>query len=205
MNIRVLYEIYLNVFKYINSRNLETDDTVMNLYDFITKATSDLKVTINTNKSIIIIAVPDSKYATLNIDSRKYIKELSKSKKEEILYICDIFNMGDKRASNSLIIKKLLDDINTINNTIYVQIRNYKNFIIDISSSNVVPKHRIVDDKEEFKKTIKNMYIKLSSLPKILDCDTAATWIGAKPGDIIEVDRPSVTCNIYTQYRLVIS
>lgn len=204
MNIRIIYEIYLNVFKYIKGRKLVTEDVIIPFYDFISKATSDQRIIINTDKSIIVIAIPDTKYATLNIDSRKYIKDLCKKDKEEILYICDIFNMGDKRVSNSVVIKKLLDDINIINNKIFVQIRNYRNFIIDIISSNVVPKHRIVEDKDEFKKTLKNMHIKLSSIPKILDCDTPIVWLGARPGDVIEVDRPSITCNIFSQYRYVI-
>ena len=50
MNIRIIYEIYLNVFKSIKGRKLVTEDVIMPFYDFINKSISDQRIVVNTEK-----------------------------------------------------------------------------------------------------------------------------------------------------------
>jgi DNA-directed RNA polymerase I, II, and III subunit RPABC1 len=71
----------------------------------------------------------------------------------------------------------------------------------DISQHRKVPKHRVITD-DEVQTMMKKFNIKeLSNLPKI-DCqDAMAKWIGARPGDVIEVTGMCVSSGENTRYR----
>ncbi len=59
---------------------------------------------------------------------------------------------------------------------------------IDITKHFLVPKHRILSQKEK-EELLKKYGVKESQLPKILASDPMVKAIGAKPGDIIEIER----------------
>lgn len=73
---------------------------------------------------------------------------------------------------------------------------------IDITKHFLVPKHRILSQKEK-EELLKKYGVKESQLPKILASDPMVKAIGAKPGDIIEIER-----NLFGKksiyYRLVV-
>jgi DNA-directed RNA polymerase subunit H (RpoH/RPB5) len=75
----------------------------------------------------------------------------------------------------------------------------------DISQHRKVPKHRIMTD-DEVQKMMKQFNVKtLSSLPKI-DCqDAMAKWIGARPGDVVEVSGICVASGENKRYRYCMS
>ena len=67
----------------------------------------------------------------------------------------------------------------------------------------LVPKHRMMDDKE-VQKLIARLGIKKWQLPKLLDRDPIAILLGARPGRVLEIKRRSETAGDSTYYRLVI-
>jgi DNA-directed RNA polymerase subunit H (RpoH/RPB5) len=69
----------------------------------------------------------------------------------------------------------------------------------------MVPKHTIVP-KEEHADLLKGLYVsEKRHLLHITSADPIVRCIGALPGDIIRIDRPSPNSGTYTIYRLVVA
>lgn len=73
----------------------------------------------------------------------------------------------------------------------------------DLTEHDLVPKHTILSKKEE-KDVLKKYEIKPDQLPKLLNTDPVVVSIGAKPGQIIKVERKSQTAKKAVAYRLVV-
>ena len=86
-------------------------------------------------------------------------------------------------------------------NKIFIQIFSIDNLIRNITNHELVPKMRILSEKE--KEEIKKKYNieNNSNLPLILKSDPAAMFYGVKSGDYIEITRTSETSGIYIAYR----
>jgi len=86
-------------------------------------------------------------------------------------------------------------------NKIFIQIFSIDNLIRNITNHELVPKMRIVSEKE--KEDIKKKYNieNNSNLPLILKSDPAAMFYGIKSGDFVEITRTSETSGIYIAYR----
>ncbi len=67
----------------------------------------------------------------------------------------------------------------------------------------LVPKHRILSEEEK-RSLLEKFNISEIQLPKILANDPAVKALGAKPGDVIEIERPSPTAGKTLYYRLVV-
>jgi DNA-directed RNA polymerase subunit H len=66
-----------------------------------------------------------------------------------------------------------------------------------------VPKHRLLSEDEKAK--IIEKYGSPDLFPKILKKDPAIRHLGAKAGDIIEIERESLTAGKSLYYRVVVS
>ena len=86
-------------------------------------------------------------------------------------------------------------------NKIFIQIFSIDNLIRNITNHELVPKMRIVSEKE--KEEIKKKYNieNNSNLPLILKSDPVAMFYGIKSGDFVEITRTSETSGIYIAYR----
>ena len=73
----------------------------------------------------------------------------------------------------------------------------------DLTEHELVPKHTIISEKEE-KEILEKYDIKPDQLPKILNADPVVVSIGAKPGQIIKVERESQTARKAVAYRIVV-
>ncbi|RME55346.1 DNA-directed RNA polymerase subunit H [Candidatus Woesearchaeota archaeon] len=73
---------------------------------------------------------------------------------------------------------------------------------LDISKHILVPKHTKLSD-EEVKSLLEEYNISLKQLPKILKNDPAISDLGAKPGDVIKIERHSPTVGKTYYYRVV--
>lgn len=74
---------------------------------------------------------------------------------------------------------------------------------IDIAKHVLVPKHTKLSDKEK-EEVFLRFNITEFNLPKILKTDAAVKALNAKPGDVIKIDRESVTAGKALYYRAVI-
>jgi DNA-directed RNA polymerase subunit H (RpoH/RPB5) len=68
-----------------------------------------------------------------------------------------------------------------------VQIFELRHLQFDISRNRKVPAHRIISDDEKTDMMKQYNVTRVELLPKI-DCqDPMAKWIGARPGDVVEI------------------
>ena len=74
---------------------------------------------------------------------------------------------------------------------------------IDILKHRLVPKHRIMSEKE-VEELLKKYGITKDKLPKILASDPVIKAIGAKIGDVIEITRKSSVAGQTKYYRVVV-
>ena len=73
----------------------------------------------------------------------------------------------------------------------------------DIFKHELVPKHEVLSP-EETEKLLEKYRVKPYQLPRIRASDAAAIAIGAKPGDVVQITRKSVTAGKSVSYRYVI-
>jgi DNA-directed RNA polymerase subunit H (RpoH/RPB5) len=74
---------------------------------------------------------------------------------------------------------------------------------LDILSHKLVPYHEVISEKEK-NELMEKYKITPDQLPKILNSDPVAKYIGAKPGQIVKVIRKSRTAKEAIAYRFVV-
>ncbi len=74
---------------------------------------------------------------------------------------------------------------------------------IEIVSHQLVPEHTILS-KDEEKELLRRLGIEKTQLPWIKTSDPVAKAIGAKPGNILKVERKSLTAGEAVMFRCVI-
>jgi len=103
-------------------------------------------------------------------------------------------------------ILEIIRSYNTDNKNALLQIFNVRYLQFDISTHRKVPKHRILDEDEIGKLQIKlNITNLKSQLPWIDSQDAMAKWVGARPGDVLEITRLSETAGKSRYYRYCVS
>jgi DNA-directed RNA polymerase I, II, and III subunit RPABC1 len=78
---------------------------------------------------------------------------------------------------------------------------NYASF--DLFEHDLVPTH-IIAEKSEVDLVLKHYKIKKTQLPRIYLSDPAARVLGARPGEVIRIERVSETAGRTFYYRLVV-
>ena len=93
--------------------------------------------------------------------------------------------VSPSRPSESVM--KVLIGHNAQRDNVYVQIFDIRSLGFNISKHRKVPRHRIVKENEK-PEIIKSYNLKsIDQIPKILSQDAMAKFIGARPGDVVEV------------------
>jgi DNA-directed RNA polymerase I, II, and III subunit RPABC1 len=85
-----------------------------------------------------------------------------------------------------------------------VQLFYISHLNIDISKHRKVPKHRLLTDDEKTKLTKTYNILHFKQLPKLDSQDAMARWIGARPGDVVEITGLCVSSADNTRYRYCI-
>ena len=85
------------------------------------------------------------------------------------------------------------------NQLVQIFLQSHLNF--NISKHRKVPKHRIISQEEIDAMSKEYNITKLSSLPKIDSQDAMAKWIGARPGDVVEIVGLCMTSADNKRYR----
>jgi DNA-directed RNA polymerase subunit H len=73
----------------------------------------------------------------------------------------------------------------------------------NVMENYLVPRHSIMSD-DKVAELIEKYGIVKTQLPKILMADPSAKSIGAKPGEVIMIERESPTAGLSVYYRLVV-
>ena len=144
-----------------------------------------------------VLIVPGSKTmsskAPLNKMIARMISEFSKNIPVEVVLV-----------SNELMKARLISSVEIDIKGSTVENYSYKLFIIDVTKHHCVPPHSIAD-RREVEEYCKEYYLSLNSLPKILQTDPQAVWLGVKPGQVVKILRPSESAGYAVAYRQVTS
>ena len=125
-------------------------------------------------------------------------------------------SLDDNNYSNGMIIvmatspsENILDMIRTYNSNPknqLVQLFNVRYLQFDISTHRKVPRHRMMTTEEidalQKKMNITNLKLQL---PWIDSQDAMAKWLGARTGDVIEIERLSESAGNSKYYRYCVS
>lgn len=84
----------------------------------------------------------------------------------------------------------------------FVNLYVYDKFVCNILTNDNVPPHRILSQEEETQ-VLSDLHCAKSSLPIIFMDDSPIIWIGARPGQVIEIERRSDTSGKSKYYRRV--
>ncbi|MBS3055674.1 MAG: DNA-directed RNA polymerase subunit H [Candidatus Aenigmarchaeota archaeon] len=74
---------------------------------------------------------------------------------------------------------------------------------IDIRKHEVVPKHTLLNEKEK-EELLKRYNITLKQLPRILASDPVIKLLNGQPGDVVMIERKSLTAGQADYFRVVI-
>lgn len=186
-----------NILAFMQNRKInipEIDETT-----YWNKLRSDEYYIINSDNIIIVITNRNGKYSNPDANSRSLINKIigsRKTKVDELIYVCGV------RYTNPSDVGKVDKLLQAIDDPA-VKIRSYLNFVVNIATSNIVPKHEIIT-KDELNITLSFLGMKISELGRINAHDSAVVWIGGKTGDIIKIYRPSPGAIMMPNYRIVV-
>ena len=136
----------------------------------------------------------------------EYIGESKLSAKEISIFFS---KMKDAKADSGIIVisgqltsqakQKMID----INYELQVECFNISELMVNITEHTYVPKHILLTGEEK-KQLMKRYKIKEYQLPKILNSDPVAKYLGLKRGDVVKIIRDSETAGKYVTYRITV-
>ena len=174
-----LFNIYTNLLEFINYRNLNLIDDILNRDQFEQMINMDNYFKIETDK-ILIILIHYNEY----INSKFILDFLKKNKSIKEIVI----------VTEKVISKNLPPDIKNY---------FYKHFRIIVPNHILVPKYKILSHDEYENLLQKQLICKRSEMANIYDNDAMIIWIGAVPGDIVSEQIMLETSGKNIEYKLV--
>lgn len=83
-----------------------------------------------------------------------------------------------------------------------IQIFNIDNFTNNIFKHRLVPRHKVIREKENINNVLKKCNCKENQLPIIMKNDIISKMLMLAPGDICEIERSSDKSGLYSFYRI---
>jgi DNA-directed RNA polymerase subunit H (RpoH/RPB5) len=155
----------------------------------------DMTIKLTGSKKCIIKYVMVSKIRINNI--QMYVMDMVNNvlkKGDELILITK------DKLSNDSSLSELFDSYYKLNN-IFIQIFWLDTLIINITEHELVPKHRVLEEKEKAILLEKYNLSSLNKIPVIAKNDPVAKFYGMHKGDVVEITRPSETAGQYICYR----
>jgi DNA-directed RNA polymerase subunit H (RpoH/RPB5) len=193
----VINNIYNNLFIYLKYRNIKAKTQQLDGASFTKTMHNDGYVNIVGDGIVILLIHPDKKYSKLDMNMKTLVKKYSGC--DELLIVSKISYTVEQNITKIKGIISSIPDCKTL-----INFRSYMTFIYDIPNHILSVGHKIIN-KEDIKTDFGLVYLSIKELPKIYDHDPQSTWLGAKTGDIIEIERISPVAGATIVYREVIS
>jgi DNA-directed RNA polymerase subunit H (RpoH/RPB5) len=198
--------VYQNLRKLLEYRKIKSSYTFVGGPEFTRSILADEYIVINgvqerpnglKSKQIAIVLIgPGSDYANTLAKFRKMFNAVYTDGLDIMLLITE--------AGVSTYIKKTLMGEFTKNRSNFI-IRDYSYamFTLVVPEHVQVPEHTFATN-EEVADQSHGSISSLRRLQKILDSDPMAVWMGAEPGDLIRITRPSESAGMALVYRYCI-
>jgi len=156
-------------------------------------------------KTHIIIIKPDSSFSKTSSNFEKLMNRVPNLISTKRNHNIDILVITEQSVKSNILKKMTPFNTSGDNDVGFVRIENYpyKLFTSVIPEHEMVPKHRILNEKEE-REVLDQLFIEKKSLPKIKKSDPPVVWVGGEVGDIIEILIPSEAVGREKKYRVVI-
>ena len=201
------YEVYKNLKDFLEYRNVIDHDykamseaEIMNqmLYsDFIKiRGTRDDKH--GKRPFVIILIAPGSKVALNTPNFKKLINGIPAA---DLNARAEIVIISEAELTNFIMTQIRADK--EAHPGLYIEHYKYLMFAIVMPKCDIIPVHTIVSD-QEVEELCKSTYIRKDRLPSIYANDTGVVWIGARPGDVVRVERKSEAVGKAIGYRIVV-
>jgi len=221
MNKDVPAEVYKNLFAMLKYRGIETKQTLdMDKFheDMMTReyttivgtrdvarkivggddaadAAADGAATATTTVNVLIIQFNEKSMKGLKTpDFKKVLTDTMKNLEGK----CEIMTVTEEPINTHL--QKAVRDF--VDENRYIENHAYPQFIIEYPKHELMDKHEVVP-QDELDTLMFQLKTQPNKLPKILVNDTAAIWIGARPGQVVRIYRSSETAGTAVAYRLV--
>ena len=163
----------------------------------------DIYVSDENERKLIIKYRLDSKFKkSKNLENQinEIYDKYSMTKNDCLIILNDDIIIFKDNSSSKVLVKFINQELSKGH---FIQVYGVKNFTFNISKHIYVPKHTIVS-KEKQKEIVELYRTKIERLPRILREDAMAKFIGAKPGDLIEIKGYSETAGFINKYRLCV-
>lgn len=206
MNIQLTAEIYKNLIKMCAYRNLTIVGDILSEDKLIQTINFNEYISIEATRSklnqlssayvFIILLKENARYMSKTALFKRLVEDIIKKNisgdPTEITFIMD-----EPLSSN---INKMLAEFKQ---TVFIESYNYALFRIELPLHESVPKHSILPEDElitllELYKTHKERF------PIIKASDPQAVWLGARPGQVIKILRPSDSAGYAIAYRICV-
>ena len=162
-------------------------------------------VALTTDKTVVLFALSDAAVTAL----RKTVSQLTIDAMTKKCWWCDVSSTSkvqkDKGRSRFIVVLasqptsqtlRLFDQYSSVLQVFYTKELTYNPLRHEL-----VPKHRILSDKE--KQAIMEEYRieKPRHMPLIDNSDVICRWLGVRPGDVVEITRHNDSSGAYLYYR----
>lgn len=188
---KLLYTIYLNLFEYLNYRNIKPKNSAKEYSEFENFITvyNYIDIETETDEHRIILIYNEAELLKLN-EIKKIMKYFKKYEGEVLLITPNKISNAVNRALSELY------NFSLINYT-------YSLFKIVFPRHILCAKHTILTQEEEEQLITNELYCVKNKLPIIKVDDIMCIWIGAKKNDIVKIERVSESVGKSFYYRIV--
>lgn len=199
-------------FEYIDAlfRSLNTIKELLEIRGFVTDSMPkfspvEIRSAVSVEDSTLNFQVPHR-------EIENYICEVRFGKVTRNSFVnleSDIVELGDEKRDIIFIVpEKIAPYHHVFAKNIWLKTKKFISFfspfyiVINPLKHILVPKHRILTS-DETKVLLKNLHALKRQLPIIaFHEDPVGRFIGAKPGDVVHIQRPSSSSGIYDVYRV---
>ncbi|AAA65337.1 D205R [African swine fever virus] len=144
--------------------------------------------TLNHGIVSVFIFGANGKYVHHGGDMRTLLTNTLNEKKhyEELILIVDKPVLSKKNILDIIVEQR------AANPTIVINIYPYHLFCINIPKVSAIPKHKLIT-QEEAQEFLGREYLQPQDLMQISASDPPVVWLGGRPGDFVQIERPSET------------
>ena len=195
-------EVYANLIKMLEHRRVLVDNPLgadqvvqkLNHYEYVVingaRPDTDQR---GAATVVTILIAPNSKYSNKTGDFKKLLKDLPKTTGIlEVIFVSDL--------PLTIHIKKQMITHKIMHPTMILEDHDYRIFLINPTEHVAVPVH-IIATNEEIALLCRYYCTTADKLPKILQNDVQAVWLGLRPGMVVKIYRKSETGGIAVAYR----